>query len=61
MAQADAELSNDNFRLPLLHEWTGDQPFDVEAARIRAYAEATNDASPATLEGSVASPVFAVI
>jgi acyl dehydratase len=35
--------------------------YDVTADAVRAYAEATNDSSPAALEGRVAPPVFAIV
>ncbi len=35
--------------------------YEVTAAAIRAYAEATDDPTPAALEGLVATPVFAIV
>ena len=35
--------------------------YDVAPEAIRAYAEATDDPSPAALEGRIATPVFAIV
>jgi acyl dehydratase len=35
--------------------------YDVTGEAIRAYAEATDDPSPAALEGRIATPVFAIV
>ena len=39
----------------------GERRYEVTAGAIRAYAEATDDESPAAREGRVAPPVFAIV
>lgn len=49
------------FDLTGLGRWTDEREFKVAAARIAAYAAATNDSDPRHLAGDVAPPVFAVV
>jgi acyl dehydratase len=49
------------FDASALGTWGEPETFEVTAARIAAYAEATNDPIPAHRNGDVAPPVFAVV
>jgi len=49
------------FGLDKLGHWTDGPEFAVEADRVKAYAEATNDPIAAHLDGSLAPPVFAIV
>jgi acyl dehydratase len=49
------------FGLDKLGQWTDGPEFTVEADRVKAYAEATNDPIAAHLDGSIAPPVFAIV
>jgi acyl dehydratase len=47
------------FAIDRIGEWTEESEFTVEAARLKAYAAATND--PIHASGDIAPPVFAVV
>jgi acyl dehydratase len=49
------------FELEELGRFTDERVTSVGGNAIRAYAEATNDRSPAALAGRVGSPVFAIV
>jgi acyl dehydratase len=49
------------FDLAAIGQASADRPYEVAADAIGAYAAATDDTSPAALEGRVAPPVFAVL
>lgn len=49
------------FELDKLGTWSDEVEFKVEAERLQAYAEATNDPIEAHRKGDVAPPVFAVV
>jgi acyl dehydratase len=49
------------FAIDKLGQWTEESEFKVEAERTKAYAAATNDPTPAHLNGEIAPPVFAVV
>jgi len=49
------------FAVERLGQWVEGPDFTVEADRIIAYAEATNDPIPAHRAGEIAPPVFAVV
>ena len=49
------------FNLDALGEWTEPKRFAVDAARVAAYAAATNDPIEAHRSGELAPPVFAVV
>ncbi len=49
------------FGLDKLGHWTDGPEFAVEADRVKAYAEATNDPIAAHRDGSLAPPVFAIV
>lgn len=49
------------FAVDKLDQWVEGPDFTVEADRVIAYAEATNDPIPAHRAGEVAPPVFAVV
>lgn len=42
-------------------EWTREREFDVDAARAKVYAAATNDPISAHVNGELAPPIFAVV
>ncbi len=44
-----------------LEKWTDEVSFEVTQERLIAYAEATNDPIPAHRDGTIASPVFAIV
>lgn len=44
-----------------LGRWSEETRFEVDRERLFQYAEATNDPIPAHRDGSVASPVFAIV
>jgi acyl dehydratase len=49
------------FMIDRVGAWTSEKEFVVEAARIKAYAAATNDPIPQHASGDLAPPVFAVV
>lgn len=49
------------FAVQAVGQWTEEQEFAVEPARVRAYADATNDEHPAHRAGTAAPPLFAVV
>ncbi len=50
-----------DFDLSRLDVWSPETEFKVEAARVAAYAAATNDSHPEHRSGALAPPVFAVL
>jgi acyl dehydratase len=49
------------FAIDKVGQWSDDQEFKVDAERMKAYAEATNDPIPQHVNGELAPPVFAVV
>lgn len=49
------------FNADAIGKWTPDTVFEVTQERLIAYAEATNDPIEAHLNGTLASPVFAIV
>ncbi len=49
------------FELETLDRWTAERRFRVERDRLRAYAAATNETTPAFVAGDLAPPVFAIL
>jgi acyl dehydratase len=49
------------FAIDKVGQWSDEQEFKVDAERMKAYAEATNDPIPQHVNGELAPPVFAVV
>jgi acyl dehydratase len=49
------------FAIDKVGQWSDEQEFKVDAERMKAYAEATNDPIPRHVNGELAPPVFAVV
>ena len=49
------------FAIDKIGQWSDEQEFKVDAERMKAYAEATNDPIPQHVNGELAPPVFAVV
>jgi acyl dehydratase len=49
------------FMIERVGEWTSEKEFTVDAARVKAYAAATNDPIPQHAGGDLAPPIFAVV
>jgi acyl dehydratase len=54
-------MTEQDFNLDVIGEWSETLTFDVAAERILAYAAATNDDLPQHAAGEYAVPVFAVV
>ncbi|MDN5893215.1 MAG: MaoC family dehydratase N-terminal domain-containing protein [Nocardioides sp.] len=52
---------NSDFHVDKVGVWTERVEFEVDVDQTIAYAKATNDPTPAHLEGTIAPPVFAVV
>ena len=55
------ELLANPFALDAIGQTGEERRFEVTAQAVRAYAEATDDNSPAAREGRIAPPVFAIL
>ncbi|MDN5745248.1 MAG: MaoC family dehydratase N-terminal domain-containing protein [Nocardioidaceae bacterium] len=54
-------MSDSAFHVDKVGEWSDSLDFHVDIEQSIAYARATNDPTPAHLDGTIAPPVFAVV